>query len=141
MNFDDTPQEAAFRAEARAFLEANATLKSDAPDRSGEGEADWVKRGQAWQKLKAESGWACLNYPEEYGGRGARPMEMIIWSEEESRFDVVTSVFDIGLGMCGPVMMMYASEEHKKARLPRMVSGEDIWCQLFSEPEIGRAHV
>ena len=136
MNFDDTPQEAAFRAEACAFLVANATLKADAPPRK-ESEHDHIQRARAWQKLKSDNGWACLRWPVEYGGRGASPMELIIWGQEESKYDVPTGPYAIGLGMCGPTMIAYASNEHKQARLPRMSAGEDIWCQLFSEPGAG----
>ncbi|MEP4485852.1 MAG: acyl-CoA dehydrogenase family protein [Halioglobus sp.] len=136
MNFDDTPQEAAFREEARAFLSANATLKADAKPRE-ESEEQYIERARVWQKLKSENGWACLNYPPEYGGRGATPMEQIIWGQEEGRYDVPVGPYAIGLGMCGPTMIAYASDEEKQKRLPRMVAGEDIWCQLFSEPGAG----
>jgi alkylation response protein AidB-like acyl-CoA dehydrogenase len=136
MNFDDTPQEARFRAQAREFLSANATLKTESASRQ-ESLEQHLERARAWQALKAEHGWACLNYPAEYGGRGASPMERIIWGQEEARYDVPTGVYAIGLGMCGPTMIAYASEEHKQERVPRMDSGEDIWCQLFSEPGAG----
>lgn len=136
MNFDDTPLEAAFRAEAQEFLSANATLKVDAPPRK-ETEDEHIARARAWQKLKSENGWACLSWPKEYGGRDAQPMELIIWGQEESRYDVPVGPYAIGLGMCGPTMIAYASEEHKAQRLPRMSAGEDIWCQLFSEPSAG----
>ena len=136
MNFDDTPQEAEFRAEARAFLDANAKLKGEAEPRK-ESEEEYIQRARAWQKLKYDNGWACLSWPKEYGGRGASPMELIIWGQEEGRYDVPVGPYAIGLGMCGPTMIAYASDEHKAERLPRMSSGEDIWCQLFSEPSAG----
>jgi alkylation response protein AidB-like acyl-CoA dehydrogenase len=136
MNFEDTPQEAEFRAEARAFLDTNATLKTEAAPRK-ENEAEHIQRARTWQKLKSDNGWACLSWPVEYGGRGASPMELIIWGQEESKFDVPVGPYAIGLGMCGPTMIAYASDEHKQARLPRMSAGEDIWCQLFSEPGAG----
>jgi acyl-CoA dehydrogenase len=129
MNFEDTQQEA-------AFLEANATLKSAAQPRK-ESEEEYIVRARAWQRLKADNGWACLNYPKEYGGRGASSMEQIIWGQEERRYDVPTGPYAIGLGMCGPTMIAYANEDKLKERLPRMISGEDIWCQLFSEPGAG----
>ena len=136
MNFDDTPEEATFRAEAQAFLSANAELKGTV-DRRDETEAEYIERARVWQKLKSENGWACLSWPVEYGGRGASPMELIIWGQEEGKYDAPVGPYAIGLGMCGPVVAAYASENHKKERLPRMVSGEDIWCQLFSEPSAG----
>jgi alkylation response protein AidB-like acyl-CoA dehydrogenase len=136
MNFEDTPQEAQFRALAKAFLSANATLKTEAQARK-ESEEEHIERARAWQKLKSENGWACLRWPVEFGGRGAAPMELIIWGQEESRYDVPTGPYAIGLGMCGPTMIAYASDEHKAERLPRMSAGDDIWCQLFSEPVAG----
>ena len=136
MDFNDTPKEAEFRAAARAFLEANATLTTEAPQRH-ETEAEQVERGKAWQQLKQDNGWACLNWPKEYGGRDASPIELIIWNQEESRYDVPTGPFAIGLGMCGPTMIAYASEDQKREHLPRMAAGQDIWCQLFSAPAAG----
>lgn len=136
MDFNDTPAEAAFRTEAQEFLSANATLKSAAAPRE-ENEAEFIQRGKVWQKLKYDNGWACLNWPKEYGGRGATPMERIIWGQEESKYDVPVGPFSIGLGMCGPTVMEYATEEQKREHLPIMASGERIWCQLFSEPAGG----
>ena len=135
MDFNDTREEAAFRAEARKFLDAHAPQFVAA--RRNETEAQYVERGKRWQKIKYENGWACLNWPKEYGGRGATPMEQIIWSQEESRYELPTGPFAIGLGMCGPTMIAYATEAQKREHLPLMASGEHIWCQLFSEPAGG----
>ena len=137
MDFSDTPQEAEFRKQARAFLEANATPKSRSNLKKDESEADFIQRAKAWQRLKQENGWACLNWPREYGGRGATPMELIIWGQEEARFDVPTSPFAIGLGMCGPTVIAFAGEQQKQRYLPKMAAGDEIWCQLFSEPAGG----
>ena len=136
MDFNDTHEESLFRAEARDFLNAHAQLKNESEPRD-ESEADYLARAKAWQKLKYENGWACLAWPKEYGGRNATPMQQIIWNQEEARYDVPTAPFAIGLGMCGPTMMAYASEQQKREMLPRMASGEHIWCQLFSEPAGG----
>ncbi|MGD1988769.1 MAG: acyl-CoA dehydrogenase family protein, partial [Pseudomonadales bacterium] len=102
-----------------------------------ESESDFLARAKAWQKLKQENGWACLNWPKAFGGRGATPMEMIVWNQEEARYNVPTQPFAIGLGMCGPVVMGFAGDKQRAAYLPKMASGEDIWCQLFSEPAGG----
>ena len=96
-----------------------------------------MARAKAWQKLKFEKGWACLGWPKEFGGRGAAPMEQIIWGQEEAKYDAPTGVFGIGLGMAGPTLMEYATDEQKRFHLPLMASGERIWCQLFSEPAGG----
>ena len=78
---------------------------------------DLITKAKAWQKKKYEAGWAMLHWPKEYGGINASPIERIIWGQEESKYDVPGSIFEIGLGMCGPVMMQYASEEQKERYL------------------------
>jgi alkylation response protein AidB-like acyl-CoA dehydrogenase len=143
MNFEDTPEQAAFRAEARAWLDANAP-KHLLPYLTKAGFAslelggmDPLAEARAWQKTKQEAGWACLHWPREFGGRGASAIERVIWSEEEGPYAVLSGVFLVGHGMCGPTMIDWATEEAKRERLPRLASGEDIWCQLFSEPDAG----
>jgi acyl-CoA dehydrogenase len=141
MNFDDTPQEAAFRATARDWIRANAPkeLEKELSQSAARGPLsdDHLSRSKTWQKKKADGGWACLNWPKEYGGRGATPIERVIWQQEEGIFSKLSQPFNIGQGMCGPTMMSFASEDHKRDRLPKLASGEDIWCQLFSEPAGG----
>ena len=89
MNFDDTPQEAAFRAEARKWIDANAPrefeeeLSKSSLGRIKLKKHDIVEVAKAWQKKKAEGGWVCLHWPKEYGGRGATPVERVIWQQEE----------------------------------------------------------
>jgi alkylation response protein AidB-like acyl-CoA dehydrogenase len=143
MNFDDTPEEARFRQEVRTWLAANAPTHL-APELANSSfgnvalrSVDIVEASRAWQKKKFEAGWACLHWPKEYGGRGVTPIERVIWSQEEGLFAQLSFLFTIGHGMCGPTLMSYASEEQKRSLLPRMASGEQIWCQLFSEPAGG----
>src|SRR5450432_1955679 len=143
MNFDDTPQEAAFRAEAKAWISANAPkqyeedLKKPSLGRSQRKGANTLDVAKAWQKRKADAGWACLHWPKEYGGRGATPIERVIWQQEEGIYGKLTQPFQIGEGMCGPTVMAYGSEDDKRRYLPKIASGEEIWCQLFSEPAGG----
>src|ERR1700753_573630 len=143
MNFDDTPQEAAFRAEAKAWIAANAPkqyeeeLRKSSLGRSGLKGANILDVAKAWQKKKADAGWACLHWPKEYGGRGASPIERVIWQQEEGPYGRLSATFIIGHGMCGPTMMAFAGEEHKRSYLPPLASGEKVWCQLFSEPAGG----
>jgi acyl-CoA dehydrogenase len=139
MDFEDTPEEAAFRAEARAWLAAHAPSPEDARKMGREttNEAESLKRAKAWQAKKADSNWACLHWPKEFGGRGATPIQRVIWEQEESRFAVPRGFFEIGLGMCGPTMMNWSTEAQKQRYLPKMLRGEEIWCQLFSEPSAG----
>lgn len=143
MNFDDTPEEAAFRAEARAWIEANAPkeleaeLKMGGFGNNGLKSVDTITASKAWQKKKAEAGWACLHWPKAYGGRGATPIERVIWGQEEGVYGALSGLFIIGHGMCGPTVMAWADEETKTRLLPPLASGEHIWCQLFSEPAGG----
>ena len=131
MDFNDTAQEAAFRAEAKAWLEANV------PGRDELEGLDEIPVAKLWQKRKYDAGWACIRWPEEYGGRGASAIEQVIWNQEEGKFPVPGGVFGIGQGMAAPTLMAWAKEEHKRKHLPPLASGEHIWCQLFSEPAGG----
>src|SRR6202171_3089688 len=143
MNFDDTQKEAAFRAEAKAWISANAPkqyeeeLRKSSLGRTQLKGANILEVAKAWQKKKADAGWACLHWPKEYGGRGATPIERVIWQQEEGAFGKLSGMFIIGHGMCGPTMMAFASEEQKRRYLPPLAAGEEIWCQLFSEPAGG----
>ena len=143
MNFDDTPQEAAFRAEAKAWISANAPkqyeeeLRKSSLGRTALKGANILEVAKAWQKKKADAGWACLHWPKEYGGRGSSPIERVIWQQEEGPFGKLSGMFIIGHGMCGPTMMAFAGEEQKRKYLPPLASGEKVWCQLFSEPAGG----
>ncbi len=143
MNFDDTPEEAAFRAVARDWIQANAPkeleaeLKGGGFGNNGLKSVDPIQVAKAWQKKKAEAGWACLHWPKEYGGRGATPIERVIWGQEEGVYGALSGLFIIGHGMCGPTVMAWADEATKQRLLPPLASGEHIWCQLFSEPAGG----
>jgi len=87
--------------------------------------------------VKADAGWACIQWPKEYGGRNATPIQSVIWAEEEGVYGKLSGSFIIGQGMCGPTLMAYASDTHKERFLPKLASGEEVWCQLFSEPVAG----
>ncbi|MGQ5700875.1 acyl-CoA dehydrogenase family protein [Sandaracinobacteroides sp. A072] len=139
MNFDDTPEEAAFRSEVRAWMQANAPHELEAElQRMGFGSAGAsMEASKAWQKKKAEAGYSCPSWPKEYGGGGFTPIQRVILAQEEGVFAKLSGPFTIGHGMCGPTVMHWASEEHKRRLLPPLVSGEEIWCQLFSEPAGG----
>ena len=131
MDFNDTPQEAEFREQAKTWLETNAPAAEEL-----EG-LDMIEQSKLWQKRKYDAGWACIRWPKEYGGRDANPIEQMIWNQEEAKFNLPGGVFGIGQGMAAPTLMAWASEEQKREHLPRLASGEDIWCQLFSEPAGG----
>jgi len=140
MDFNDSPEEAAYRTKVRAWLDANAKLRD--PDKSksnmlDEAEGDLIAKAKAWQAKKTEEGWACLRWPKEYGGQAASAMESVIFNQEEGRYDVPPSIYGIGHGMLGPTIMAHGTDEQKERFLPDMVKGNEVWCQLFSEPDAG----
>jgi acyl-CoA dehydrogenase len=131
MDFADTPKEAAFREEARTWL------KNNVPSEKELAGLDPIKAAKLWQKRKYDAGWACITWPKEYGGRGASAIEQVIWNQEESQYELPGGVFSIGQGMAAPTLMTWATEEAKARFIPKLASGEEIWCQLFSEPAGG----
>ncbi len=141
MDFEDSPEEAKFRAEVRAWLDKNAKPRSkgDAGETMDEnGAASTMAASKAWQKKKAEAGYARITWPKGMGGIGGTPMQSIIFAQEEAKYDVATGgPFAIGLGMCIPTLMTYGSDEAKKRYVKPAVDGDEIWCQLFSEPAGG----
>ncbi len=143
MDFTDSREEAAFRTEVRAWLDANAPtylkphLESSGFGNTNTGSYDLMTEAKNWQRKKADAGWACIQWPKEYGGRGASPIESVIWSQEEGVYGKLSGAFIIGQGMCAPTLMGYAAEAHKARYIPKIASGEEVWCQLFSEPHGG----
>ena len=140
MDFKDSPQEAEFRAEVRKFLDAHAPLRTRSTESAyaeAKTDADRVAIAKRWQALLAEHGWACIAWPKAFGGRDASPIESVIWNQEVSRYVTPDGLFIIGQGMCAPTLMAYGNDAHKAAHLPKIASGEEVWCQLFSEPVAG----
>jgi acyl-CoA dehydrogenase len=144
VNFADIPEHVAFRARARAWIRENApwghvdqVKRLRFAGQAFEQEHEWLALAQAWQKKKYDAGWACLVWPTEYGGRGLGPSENVIFQEEEGPFAELFGPFMIGQGFIAPTLMAFASEEQKRRFLPRLASGESIWCQMFSEPGAG----
>ena len=142
MDFNDTPEEAEFRAKVRAWLEANATRRVEGEAGgsilSMEGaDAELIARSKAWQKIKAAQGYAAISWPKEYGGMGGTPMQNVIYSQEEAQFDVSSDLFILGLGLAMPTLMVLGSPAQKERFIKPALYGEEIWCQLFSEPGAG----
>ena len=143
MDFEDSPEEAAFRARARAWIKDNAPrhleaeLKTAGFADNGIRSTDPLAACRAWQKQKYDAGWACLHWPKDYGGGGYQPIQRVIFGQEEGLYAALSGPFGIGQGMCGPTLMAWAAEAHKQRYLPPLASGEEIWCQLFSEPASG----
>src|SRR6202000_1079724 len=136
------PDEAAFRKEVRTWLDANAKKREGKreidPEDMENGAANAMAASKAWQKVKAKAGYARITGPRGMGGMGGTPMQSIIFGQEESKYDVATGgPFAIGLGLCIPTLMRYGGEDAKKRYVWPAVQGDEIWCQLFSEPAGG----
>ena len=133
MDFNDSAEEASYRREVRVFLEAQApAYESAAKD-----ERQLLEKARAWQAAKADAGFGCITWPKEWGGIGGSAMQHIIFSEEEAQYALPSGFFQVGLGMCLPTIMTVADEATKRRFVRPAMRGEEIWCQLFSEPAAG----
>jgi alkylation response protein AidB-like acyl-CoA dehydrogenase len=129
-----------FRARARAWLAANAPRRvagDDEAEAESRGQAAVIAEQKAFQAKLHAAGFAGITWPAEYGGQGLTSAEQIIWSQESRDYDLPGGVFFIGLSMPGNTLVELGTEAQKRRYLPKMLSGEEIWCQLFSEPGAG----
>ena len=135
MDLNLTPEETKFRDELRTWLEANVPKDW----------AEWREKPleesfpylRAWQRKLYEGGWAAVSWPKEYGGRGATLMEQSLFWEEMARVEAPPMANSLGLGLIGPTIIAYGTDEQKKRFIPKILSAEEIWCQGFSEPNAG----
>jgi len=137
MDFRDSEKEAAFRAEARAFLEANKPAKWAHPFDDDVDEHALLSGSKAWQSTLYENGWGAILWPRDFGGRGLGPIEAIIWNQELVRLGLGESIFVVGTAMAGPTIIAHGTPEQKSRYLEPLARGDEIWCQLFSEPGAG----
>jgi alkylation response protein AidB-like acyl-CoA dehydrogenase len=138
MNFEFTEREEAFRKDVRAWLEANLPDelrgKAFAASRA---DVEEVRRLRAWQKTMAEAGYVGMDWPVEFGGRGAPITEMVILYQEMARAESPQIVNRGGVSMLGPTLMRFGTPAQQRRFLPRILTAEDLWCQGFSEPNAG----
>ncbi|WP_304164096.1 acyl-CoA dehydrogenase family protein [Phenylobacterium aquaticum] len=134
MDFNDSPDEAAYRKQVQDWLAANAPKAQAGGDPEG---GDSLGASKAWQAKKAAAGYACITWPKEWGGQGGTPIQTVIFGAEEAKHPIPPNPFQIGLGMCVPTVMTFADDETKKRFVGPALRGEEIWCQLFSEPSGG----
>jgi alkylation response protein AidB-like acyl-CoA dehydrogenase len=138
VDLDDTPEQAAYRAQVRSWLDEH---KSDAPILQGPGaledEAEILDARRNWQGKLAEAGLAGVTWPKEYGGQGLGPIEQVLCNQEIARAKVPGILDAIGVGMLGPTIIAHGAEEQKTRYLGSMLHGDEVWCQLFSEPAAG----
>jgi alkylation response protein AidB-like acyl-CoA dehydrogenase len=136
MDLKLTPNEQQFRDEFRAWLKTNLPeeLKGGT---SAEDRDDYNEYLRVWQRKLYEGGWAGISWPKEYGGRGATLMEQAIFQEELARDNAPQLIGTIGLSLVGPTIIAMGTEAQKSRYLAPILSGEEIWCQGFSEPDAG----
>src|SRR3954447_4678917 len=138
MDLNDTPEQAQYREQVRAWLEEH---KAEAPVLRGEGalkdEDEIVAARREWQRKLAEAGLAGVTWPNEFGGQGLGPIEQVIVNQEISRAGVPGILDVIGVGMLGPTIIAHGTDEQKARYLGPMLHGDEVWCQMFSEPAAG----
>jgi len=141
MDFEDTADEAAFRQEARTWLKAHAREKEPGEVSTLRTFYDsddlFVQQGRAWQHTLYDGGWAGIQWPVAFGGRGGTPLQQLIFRQEEGRFDVPSGLFAVAIGMAGPTIIAHGTDAQRSRYLPGMLRGDEVWCQLFSEPGAG----
>jgi alkylation response protein AidB-like acyl-CoA dehydrogenase len=138
VDLDDTPEQAAYRTQVRGWLEQHA---AEAPILQGpdalQDEAEILAARRTWQGKLAEGGLAGVTWPKEYGGQGLGPIEQVVSNQEIARAKLPGILDAIGVGMLGPTLIAHGSEEQKTRYLGAMLHGDEVWCQLFSEPAAG----
>jgi alkylation response protein AidB-like acyl-CoA dehydrogenase len=127
-----TPQERAFAEEIREWLAANLDLPP-----AFSSLADEVAWGREWQAKLAGERWIAIHWPREYGGRGASPVQVAIYNMEYARSRALQPVNRVGINLAGPTLLAHGTDEQKARWLPAILTAEEIWCQLFSEPDAG----
>jgi acyl-CoA dehydrogenase len=139
MDFNDSAEEAAWRAEFRTWLDEHAPSVTGAdPESIGEaGGAEYLARARMWQAMKFDAGLAKITWEPEFGGRNGTSMQQVIYNQEEVKHRVPGDAFVIGLGMIAPTLRTCGTDAQRERYLTKLLRGEEIWCQLFSEPGAG----
>ncbi|HEY7136291.1 MAG TPA: acyl-CoA dehydrogenase family protein [Acidimicrobiia bacterium] len=132
MDLSFSPGEQAFAEEIREWLRANLEM----PPRFAN-LADEIEWGRRWQAKLAADRWIGIHWPAAYGGRGASPVQVAIFNMEYARSRALQPVNRVGINLAGPTLLAHGTEEQKRRWLPSILSAEEIWCQLFSEPGAG----
>jgi alkylation response protein AidB-like acyl-CoA dehydrogenase len=132
MDLAFSPEEQAFAAEVRTWLATHAKVP-----RRFENIAAEVEFGRRWQAELAADRWVGIHWPHEYGGRGASPVEVAIFNMEYARSRALQPINRVGINLAGPTLLAHGTDEQKRRWLPAILTADEIWCQLFSEPNAG----
>ena len=126
MDLCETPEDQAFREKVRAWFEQNRP-----------GPLETLEQRRAWHRKLYEAGFVGMGWPKEYGGQGARPMEQAIVADEMTRADAPGWINTLGIGFIGPTLIADGTEAQKQRYLKKILTAEELWCQLYSEPNSG----
>ncbi|HVA09027.1 MAG TPA: acyl-CoA dehydrogenase family protein [Acidimicrobiales bacterium] len=126
------PEDEAFAASFRGWLEEHLRRPAAFVDL-----ADEVAWGREWQAELAADRWVGVHWPSDYGGRSATPVQVALYQSEYARSQAPQPVNRVGINLVGPTLLAHGSEDQRSRYLPRILSAEEIWCQLFSEPDAG----
>jgi len=132
MDLSFSSDEQAFAAEIRAWLAENLE-----PTPEFDSLADEIAWGRAWQGRLAAARWIAIQWPVDVGGRGASPVQVAIYNMEYARSAAPQPVNRVGINLAGPTLLAHGTDEQRRRWLPRILTAEEIWCQLFSEPDAG----
>ena len=132
MDLRFSPEDEQYRVKLRTWLEKNLPQEP----RPVEQDAEFAYR-RTWQRQLYAGGWVGINWPKEYGGQGATLIQQAIYAQEMTRAKAPQPANGLGIGIVGPTLMHHGTEEQKKRFIPKILSGEEIWCQGFSEPNSG----
>src|SRR5713226_266455 len=137
MDLQFTAEEEAFRLKVRSWLAENMPKGDFASGREGREDKEWLAKAKAWQRKLYEAGYVALAWPKEYGGQAMDPVRQSIVNDEMVRAKAPYLVGGSGLGMLGPTLISWGTEEQKQRYLPKILTAEEIWCQGYSEPGAG----
>lgn len=140
MDFRDSPEEAAYRAKCREFLSAHLDKREPGAVRGyrrGEDSTEAVRRARAFQRLKYEAGFAGITWPKEWHGQGGTPIQQMIYDQEEGEYDTNVNAVGLQLGICLPTICRWGTQAQRDRFAPPALRGDEMWCQLFSEPAGG----
>jgi alkylation response protein AidB-like acyl-CoA dehydrogenase len=137
MDFNYSPEDETFRLKFRTWLEANREYATPARELlADESDDDWDARVR-WHQRLHQGGWMGIHWPKEYGGRGATVLQNVIYQQELERAGAAMPFTGFGISLLGPTLIHWGNEEQKRRHLPKILAGEEFWCQGYSEPNSG----
>jgi acyl-CoA dehydrogenase len=137
MDLQESEEFVVFRSEVSAWLEANAPQKGGPDDFTIGRDREFVEGCRRWRATLFEGGWAGTCWPTQFGGQGRTALFDLAFKLEQAHFGVSGAAFDVGIGMVGPKLMVHGTAAQKERHLPSLLRGQEVWCQMFSEPGAG----